>query len=98
LIHLLPLCSAYYSSATLDLDKQTNSANGALGRQDRHDSAGISAVTAAPRCQSSVRKSTLVPHRDQVVGVLKDLPLGRAARSGFLLGLLPGAGPPSCAC
>jgi hypothetical protein len=31
----------------------------------------------------------LVPHRDQVVGVLKDLPLGRTARSDFLLGLLP---------
>jgi hypothetical protein len=30
----------------------------------------------------------LVPHRDQVVGILKDLPLGRAARGGFLLRLL----------
>ena len=31
----------------------------------------------------------LVPHGNQVFGVLKDLLLGRAARSRLLLGLLP---------
>src|ERR1700722_6283941 len=31
----------------------------------------------------------LVPNGHQLLGILKDLPLGRAARSGFLLGLLP---------
>jgi hypothetical protein len=44
LTHLLPLRSAQYSSATLDFDRQTSSANGAFGRQDRHDSTDVSAV------------------------------------------------------
>ena len=33
----------------------------------------------------------LVPYCNQVLGVLKDLPLGRAASSRFPLGLLPAA-------
>ena len=48
LTHLLPLYSAWKSSATLLFDRQTSSANGACGRQERHDSAGIRAVMVAP--------------------------------------------------
>jgi hypothetical protein len=73
LTHRLPLRSAKYSSATLDFDRQTSWANGAFGRQDRHDSAGVRAVTAAPRC---------------LLGILEDLAIGRATGRGFPLGLL----------
>ena len=34
-----------------------SSANGAFGRHERHDSAGMRLVTAALRCRSSVRRS-----------------------------------------
>ena len=57
LTHLLPL-APHNILGDAHFDRQTSSANGAFGRQDRHDSAGVSAVTAAPRCQSSVRRST----------------------------------------
>src|SRR6516164_3883032 len=40
-------CSSRISSATLVRDRRTSSANGAFGRHDRHDSAGMRLVTAA---------------------------------------------------
>ena len=43
------LCSFRISSAMLVLDRRTSSANGAFGRQDRHESAVIRLVTAASR-------------------------------------------------
>jgi hypothetical protein len=39
------------------LDRRTSSANGAFGRQPRHDSAGMRLVTAAPRWRSIQRRS-----------------------------------------
>ena len=122
LTHLLPLCAAWKSSATLLFDRQTSSANGAWGRQDRHDSAGMrrrhgragvpverteidvaggaAGRTACPQepiagrdggtdCRRKQHRHplrlALVPHRDQVLGILKDLLVGRTARSRFLL-------------
>src|SRR6516225_9878653 len=43
------LCSSRISSAMLVRDNRTSSANGAFGRQERHDSAGIRLVTATDR-------------------------------------------------
>jgi hypothetical protein len=43
------LCSSRISSAMLVRDNRTSSANGALGRHERHDSAGMRPVTAASR-------------------------------------------------
>src|SRR6516225_5913976 len=40
-------CSSRISSAMLVRDNQTSSANGAFGRHDRHDSAGMRLLTAA---------------------------------------------------
>ena len=98
-----------------------SSANGAFGRHDRHDSAGVRAVTAPPRCHRvpagrrrqcaasrtartqnqwpAVRACAnrrreqhrhpfglaIVPYRNQLVGILKDLLFGRAACSCFFL-------------
>jgi hypothetical protein len=53
----LTCCRSLETSTTLLFDRQTSS-NGAFRRQDRHDRAGIRAITAAPRCQSSGRRST----------------------------------------
>jgi hypothetical protein len=39
--------STFHSSMTLDRDKRRSSANGAFGRQERQDSAGMRLVTAA---------------------------------------------------
>jgi hypothetical protein len=39
--------SSRISSAMLVRDRRTSSANGAFGRHDRHDSAGMRLVTAA---------------------------------------------------
>ena len=38
-------------------ERRTSSANGAFGRHDRHDNAGMRLVTAASWCRSSARKS-----------------------------------------
>jgi hypothetical protein len=51
------VCSIRISSAILVLDNRTSSANGAFGRHDRQDNAGMRPVTAASRCRSSVRRS-----------------------------------------
>jgi hypothetical protein len=51
------VCSIRISSAMLVRDSRTSSANGAFGRHERQDSAGIRLVTAASRWRSSVRKS-----------------------------------------
>ena len=50
--------SSRISSAMLILDSFTSSANGACGRQERHDSAGIRLLTAASGWRSNPRKST----------------------------------------
>jgi hypothetical protein len=42
-------CSSRISSATLVGYSRTSSANGAFGRQDRQDNAGMRLVTAASR-------------------------------------------------
>ncbi len=42
-------CSSRILSAVLIRDRRTSSANGAIGRHDRHDSAGMRLVTAASR-------------------------------------------------
>jgi hypothetical protein len=42
-------CSSRISSAMLLRDRRTSSANGAFGRHERHDSAGMRLVTAASR-------------------------------------------------
>ena len=52
------VCSSYSPSATLLSARQMSSANGACGRQDRHDSAGMRLVSAAKGWRSSVRRST----------------------------------------
>lgn len=54
----LTCCRSLETSTTPLFDRQTSSANGAFRRQDRHDRAGIRAITTAPRCQSSGRRST----------------------------------------
>jgi hypothetical protein len=61
------VCSSRISSAMLVLDSRTSSANGAFGRHERHDSAGMRLVTAASRWRSSVRRSTacVVRHAGQ---------------------------------
>jgi len=50
-------CSSRISSAMVVGDSRTSSANGAFGRQDRQESAGMRLVTAALWCRSRVRKS-----------------------------------------
>ena len=42
-------CSSRISSAMLVCDRRTSSANGAFGRQERHESEGMRLVTAASR-------------------------------------------------
>jgi len=61
------VCSSYSPSATLLSARQMSSANGACGRQDRHDSAGMRLVSAAKGWRSSVRRSTdwVVRHAGQ---------------------------------
>ena len=49
--------SSRNSSVMLALESRTSSANGAFGRQERHDSAGMRLVTAASGWRSSVRRS-----------------------------------------
>src|SRR6266567_5636445 len=51
------LCSSRISSAMLVLDRRTSSANGAFGRHERQDNAGMRLLRAASRCRSSVRRS-----------------------------------------
>jgi hypothetical protein len=51
------LCSSSISSAMLVRDSRTSSANGAFGRHERQDNAGMRLVTAASLWRSSVRKS-----------------------------------------
>jgi hypothetical protein len=61
------VCSSYSPSATLLSARQMSSANGAFGRQDRHDSAGMRLVSTAKGWRSSVRRSTdwVVRHAGQ---------------------------------
>ena len=49
--------SSRISSAILTLDSFTSSANGACGRHERHDNAGMRLLTAASGWRSSVRRS-----------------------------------------
>ena len=60
-------CSSRISSAMLVRDSLTSSANGAFGRHERQDSAGMRLVTAASAWRSSVRKSIalIVRHAGQ---------------------------------
>ena len=57
------VCSSRISSAMLILDSFTSSANGACGRHERHDSAGIRLLTAESGWRSNLRKSTSPVHR-----------------------------------
>ena len=52
------VCSSCSSSAMLWSERRTSSANGACGRQDRHDSAGIRLLIADHGWRSRVRRST----------------------------------------
>src|SRR5579864_5926029 len=79
LTDLLPLYSQRKSSVTVLFDRHTSSANGAFGQQKRHDNAGTGAVTAAPRCQSSARRSTS-PIVRQAALILSSLGLLRLIR------------------
>jgi hypothetical protein len=51
------LRDTFSSSAMLCFDSRTSSANGACGRHDRHESAGMRLVTVASGWRSSARKS-----------------------------------------
>jgi hypothetical protein len=46
LIHALPLRSTFHSSVMLSRDSRSSLANCPFGRQDRHNSDGITAVAA----------------------------------------------------
>ncbi len=57
------MCSMRISSAMLVRDRPTSSANGAFGRHERHDSAGMKLVTAASGWRSNERRSMLLVDR-----------------------------------
>ena len=52
------VCCSCSSSATLLSERRTSSANGACGRQERHDSAGMRPLIADHGWRSRIRRST----------------------------------------
>ena len=53
------VCSSCSSSSMFLSERRTSSANGACGRQDRHDSAGMRLLIADHGWRSKVRRSTV---------------------------------------
>src|SRR6478672_8970662 len=80
-------------------DSLTSSANGAFGRHERHDSAGMRLVTAASWWRSSVRRSRACvvrqagqrTHKNQYRAVIAAPIVGEEQhRHAFCLALVPG--------
>ena len=78
-----------HGRATVPVERaEIDVAGGAAGRAARPQEPIAGRNGGADRRRKQHRhplRLALVPHRDQVVGILKDLLFGRAARSRFLL-------------